>query len=64
MRLLKIPEAAERLACSDDYVYKLIGDGDLSKVDLGDGRSMTRVADAEIDAFIKRKTTNAKRKPK
>lgn len=38
IRLLSIPEVAERLACSRRHVYDLIKRGDLPKIDIGRAR--------------------------
>jgi excisionase family DNA binding protein len=54
-----VSEAATRLGCSDDHVYRLIAIGQLDSVDIaqpGAQRSKTRVPDSGIDDYIKRKS--------
>lgn len=60
MRLLTIPQTAERLGCSRKHVYNLISAGKLKPADISLGpRSHTRISDAEVDRFI----TEATRTP-
>jgi hypothetical protein len=63
--LLTIPETAEALRLkSRDAVYDLIARGDLDAVDIaptGSRRPKTRVPRESVNAFIKRRTRNAKR---
>ena len=53
MKLLTIPQTAERLSCSRKHVYNLISAGKLKPADIAIGpRSLTRISDAEIDRYI------------
>lgn len=53
MRLLTIPETAERLGCSERHVHNLIKACRLKPANIAIGpRSKTRISDAEIDRFI------------
>lgn len=53
MRLLTIPETAERLGCSRKHVYNLISAGLIKPADISLGpRSKTRISDAELDRYI------------
>ncbi len=49
-RLITIRSAAERLACSERYVYTLIYEGRLRSAKIGAGG--TRVYESSLDAFI------------
>lgn len=54
-RLYTPGEAAERLSCSENYVYTLITAGVLRAVDIakpGARRSKTRVRDDDLAAYI------------
>lgn len=51
-RLFRIPEAAELLSCSTDHVYDLIAAGRLSAVDIGIGRSQSRITETELARYI------------
>lgn len=55
-RLLTIPETADQLRCSTRHVYDLIAAGLLRPVDIGRGRSKTRVRSDDLDAYINRQT--------
>ena len=55
-RLFRIPEAAEQLGCSKDHVYDLIAAGRLSVVNIGIGRSQSRITDTELARYIKANT--------
>jgi excisionase family DNA binding protein len=62
--LLTVVHAAKTLCCSTDHAYRLISSGELSAVDIrqpGSVRPKIRVRSDEIDAYIERRTTNAKR---
>ena len=66
--LLTIENAAERLACSDDQIRKLIKADELTAVNIGSGqqRRCIRVAGDSLRAFIKRRTIQTpapRRKP-
>jgi excisionase family DNA binding protein len=51
-QLLTVPEAAQRLGISSRKAWQLISEGQLHTVRIG--LRSTRIADSEIDAFIKR----------
>lgn len=57
MKLLSIQGAAERIDCSRGHIYHLIEHGYLRRFDIGikerGGRVKTRVAEADVDAYIK-----------
>lgn len=55
-RLFRIPEAAEALGCSRKHVYDLIAAGKLAVVNIGIGRSQSRVAETELARYIKANT--------
>lgn len=62
--LLTVLEAAAEMRCSDQHIYRLIADGDLSAVDIS--RKSTplpkiRIRRDELTAYIKRQTSNARR---
>lgn len=62
-RLLTIPEAAGRLRCSDDHVYRLIAGGQLPATDIrgpGARRPKTRVAEAALADYISTNTRTAR----
>lgn len=59
MKLLSIPQVAERLDCSRWHVYALIRAGQLTPRDIslppadgGPRRPKTRIADTDVDAYI------------
>jgi excisionase family DNA binding protein len=57
-----VTEVAKLWDCSVQHVYNLIADGRLSVVDIGGGRRpKTRIAAAELDAYIKRNQRRAPR---
>lgn len=58
-RLWRIPEVADRLGCGREKVYSLIRAGELRVVDLGNGRSKSRVRDDDLAAFIDGRTRDA-----
>lgn len=61
--ILTIPETAERLHCSEQHVYRLIHAGELSSTDIaqpGSRKSKTRVLEASVAAFIRRRTRSAR----
>lgn len=63
-RLLTIPETRALLGCSENHVYNLIADGELSTVDIarpGSRKPKTRVPENVARDFLDRRTTNAKR---
>lgn len=54
--LLRIPEVAERLSCGLTHVYELITLGELAAVNIGIGRSKTRVREDDLEAYIESRT--------
>lgn len=55
-------EAAERLGCSENHVYRLITAGALRATDIalpGAGRPKTRVRDDDLAAYIESTTRTA-----
>lgn len=61
-QLLTIPETAKRLRCHRDTVYELISRGELDVTDISThGRPTHRVPESSVEAFIARRTRNAKR---
>jgi hypothetical protein len=62
-RLLTIPETRALLGCCENHVYALIGDGELTTVDIsrpGSRKSKTRVPEDVAREFLARRTSNAK----
>jgi hypothetical protein len=62
-RLLKIPQVADVLGCSERHVYRLISLGALSVVDIaapGSHSPKTRVPEPELAAFQTGRTRNAR----
>jgi len=53
-KLLTVPKVRERLNCSRSFVYKLIAQGELKHVRLGDVKGM-RVLEKSVERYIKRK---------
>lgn len=49
LRLLRLPEAAERLAVGRSTLYEMIGRGELPTVKIG---RAVRVSEEELNAFI------------
>jgi hypothetical protein len=63
-RLLTIPEVKELLGCSENFVYSLIADDELSTVDIsrpGSRKPKTRIPEDVARAFLKRRTNSAKK---
>jgi excisionase family DNA binding protein len=57
-----MPEAAQRLGCSEMHVYRLIASGELAAVDIsrqGANKSKTRIRSDELDAYIYARTRRA-----
>lgn len=54
--LLTIPETAAELRCSRRHVYDLIARGQLRPVDIGHGRSKTRIRGDDLSDYIDRQT--------
>ena len=60
MQLLKVREVTKRLSCSLSTAYALIESGQLTKICVGaDGKGI-RVAEDELEAFIRRRTSEPK----
>jgi excisionase family DNA binding protein len=60
--VLKIPQVAEMLGCSDRHVYRLIDAGVLPAVDIsppGSQRSRTRIRFSDLEQYIKKSTATA-----
>jgi len=57
--LMSVASAAETLDCSRGHVLNLIAKGHLRAVDIGIGRSKTRVYPEDLQAYIERKTRSA-----
>jgi excisionase family DNA binding protein len=55
-QLLTIPEAAAALRCSKRHVYDLVARGELRPVDIGNGRSKTRIRPDDLAAYVDRHT--------
>jgi len=54
-QLLTIPEAADRLRCSPNHVYRLIAAGKLRAIDVaqpGARRAKTRVTEHDVAEYI------------
>ena len=54
--LLTVPETAQALRCSRRHVYTLIAAGDLRPVDIGRGRSKTRIRPDDLATYIDKHT--------
>lgn len=52
MTLLTIPETAAQLRCSRAHVYTLVARGLLRPVDIGLGRSKTRIRVDDLQAYV------------
>jgi excisionase family DNA binding protein len=60
-QLLRIPEAAGRLGCSERHVYRLISQRALSVVDIatpGSRCSKSRIREDELARYIDAQTAN------
>lgn len=53
MKLLTVRESAEQLGCSEALVYLLCSDRRLPHVRLGTGRGTIRIAEEDINEFVK-----------
>lgn len=51
-KLLTVPQAAERLACSRYHVYDLIAAGKLRRYAGGLNGDRTRLSEADVQAYI------------
>lgn len=59
IQLLTIPEAADRLRCSDSHIYRLIAAGKIRPTDVsrpGARRAKTRVSESDLAAYIEGST--------
>ena len=52
-KLMTIPEVAERLRCSESFVYARMADGSLKHYALGTGRGAKRVSESQLLEFMK-----------
>ncbi|MDB5306070.1 MAG: hypothetical protein JWO38_272 [Gemmataceae bacterium] len=52
MKLLKVPEVAERLNCSESFVYEAIVSGELKHYRLGKGQGGIRLSEEQISNFL------------
>lgn len=60
IKLLTIPQVAERLGVHRATVYDRIAAGDIPVVDIGKGKSKSRVRSDHLDAFIEGLTRTVK----
>jgi excisionase family DNA binding protein len=51
-RLLSVRQVAERLGLSRSQVYRMVGDGRLPAVQLGDRGASLRIDEAELRAWL------------
>lgn len=58
-QLLTIPQTAQRLGLGRTAVYQLIATGELRSVDLGHGRSKTRIREDDLLDFVEKRTRAA-----
>ena len=61
-QLFSVPEAAERLGCSEMHIYRLVSTGELRAVDIslkGAGKSKTRIRADDLEAYIECRTRRA-----
>lgn len=62
LHLLSVAETAETLRCSRRHIYNLIGRGELSAVDISDGRRpKTRIRSDHLHDYIDRQTRRLSR---
>ena len=64
-RVMTVAEAAEALKVEKTTIYRLINKGELSAIDLSvegkqSAKGLTRLLEDEVEAFITRRTRNAK----
>jgi excisionase family DNA binding protein len=52
MNLLKVPEVAGRLNCSESFVYQAIASGELRHYRLGKGQGGIRVSEEQIGEYL------------
>lgn len=55
-RLLKVADAAERLAVGTDWIYERINRGEIPVVELGDTRKNQRILESDLLVFIDERT--------
>jgi excisionase family DNA binding protein len=55
MNLLKVPEVAERLNCSESFVYEVIASGELKHYRLGKGQGGIRLGEAQLAEFLSKR---------
>lgn len=60
IRLLTIPQVAERLGLNRSTVYTRIACGDIPVVDIGKGKSKSRVRSDHLDQYIEGLTRSVK----
>lgn len=60
-QLLTIPEVAAKLGTSKPYVYGLISRGEIASVNIGHGKSKTRISEHALAEWITRRTTKRSR---
>jgi excisionase family DNA binding protein len=59
--LLPVSEVAQLWRCSRDHIYDLIAAGKLPVVDIGHGRSKTRIPESALRDYERRNTRRAPR---
>src|SRR6516225_2379257 len=59
MKLLTVRESAGRLGCSEALVYLLCSERRVAHVRLGTGRGTIRIAEEELDEFLKNSRIDA-----
>ena len=59
MKLLTVRESAERLGCSEALVYLLCAERRLPHVRLGTGRGTRRIAEDDINEYVKNSRIDA-----
>jgi excisionase family DNA binding protein len=59
MKLLTVRESAGRLGCSEALVYLLCSERRVARVRLGTGRGTFRIAEEELDEFLKNSRIDA-----
>ncbi len=52
-KLMTVPEVAERLRCSESFVYARMADGSLKHYVLGTGRGAKRVSESQLQEYMK-----------
>ncbi len=63
MSLLKVNTVAERLNCSESFVYQILASGELQHYRLGRGQGGIRVSEAQIAAFLEGRERGDRAKP-